>query len=397
MLAILSASGVGITRTCERLLVSDLVIYEEAEVSQDSSAPPSRGEGEREQTNGAAHRQVTLRDVADAAGVHISTASRALDDRQTWRLSAETVKRVREAAATLGYLPDLVASGLKRGKTKTVGVVVAGFDNPYNAPLIRGISWGLEAKGFIALVAETAESHDRFERILLHLMQRRVDAIITAAVRRDDRGLIEKVIGQKIPVVLVTRSLPGTPFPTVLHDDVAGGALAAQHLIRLGHRRLAQLRGPADIDTFERRTEGFRKAVEVAEAVDLTIDQRAESPDVNNGRWLMELTLAQDVAPTAVFCPTDTMAVGALEAVAGRGLRCPDDVSIVGYNDTELAAHLSPPLTSVRLPSEELGRAAAEAAIKAINDPEAEPIHRLMPATLIERRSTTEVSRTRVS
>jgi LacI family transcriptional regulator len=363
-------------------------------VSNEKITLPKQGEGERGRGNGSQNRPVILRDVADAAGVHISTASRALDDRQTWRLSAETVKRVREAAASLGYMPDLVASGLKRGQTKTVGVVVAGFDNPYNAPLIRGISWTLEASGFIALVAETGESHERFERILFHLMQRRVDAIITAAVRRDDRGLIEKVIGEKIPVILVTRSFKDAPYPTVLHDDVAGGALAAQHLIRLGHRRLAQLRGPADIDTFERRQEGFSKAVKaasLAEAVDLTIDQRAESPDVNNGRWLMELTLAQEVAPTAVFCPTDTMAVGALEAVAGRGLRCPEDISIVGYNDTELAAHLSPPLTSVRLPSEELGRVAAEAALQAINDPDAEPPHHLLPATLIERRSTTEL------
>lgn len=361
-------------------------------MTQESSAPPSSGGNKRRQIDRALQRQVTLRDVADQAGVHISTASRALDDRQTWRLSDGTVKRVREAAATLGYLPDLVASGLKRGQTKTVGVVVAGFDNPYNAPLIRGISSVLEANGFIALVAETGESHERFERILWHLMQRRVDAIITAAVRRDDRELIESVVGQKVPIVLVTRSLPGADYPTVLHDDVAGGALAAQHLIRLGHRRLAQLRGPVDIDTFDRRGKGFRKAIEVAGAVDLTIDERAESPDVSNGRRLMELTLSQNDPPTAVFCPTDMMAVGGLEALAGRGLRCPENVSVVGYNDTELATHLSPPLTSVRLPSEESGSAAAKAALRAISDPGAEPTHFMLPATLIERRSTAELN-----
>jgi LacI family transcriptional regulator len=349
--------------------------------------------GPAKPTRERVRRKVSLKDVADRAKVHVSTASRALDDTRSRGLRAATIKRVRAAATELGYVPDLVASGLKRGTSKTVGVVVADLDNPYNAPLIRGIARELEQDNFVALVAETGESRERLERLLRHLMQRRVDAIITAATHLDDAEMLDRTVDDEVPVVLAVRSLPGSRYAAVVHDDRTGGALAAQHLIGLGHATLAQLRGPANVDTFVRRAEGFHHAVEVARRADVTITESAVAPTLEEGRRLMGLVLNTPSPPTAVFAPTDVMAVGALEAISGRGLTCPDDISVIGYNDVPLSSHLSPPLTTIRLPSVDVGRAAARMALQLIADPDAPPEVVRLPATLVERRSTGPVPR----
>ncbi len=331
---------------------------------------------------------MTLREVADRAGVHVSTASRALDDNQSRRIGKSTVARVKRAAEELGYTRDLVATGLKRGRTHTVGVVVADLENPYNARLIRGVARTLEQHGMVALIVETGEDKDRLERLLRHFMERRVDAIITAATHLDDRALLDRVVGDSVPVVLAVRGLRDGAYSMVVHDDRGGGALAAQHLIGLGHRSVAQLRGPEDIDTFVRRAEGFAGAAAAAGCADPTLDESAKVPTMSEGRRLMELTLAAGASFTGVFAPTDVMAVGALEALAGRGLSCPEDISVVGYNDVPLVGHLSPPLSTIRLPSEEVGGLAAEVAVRRILDPESEVEQIQLPASLVERRST---------
>lgn len=333
--------------------------------------------------------QVTLKDVAELARVHLSTASRALDPAQLQRISTATVAKVQAAATELGYTPDLVAAGLKRGRTTTVGVVVGDFDNPYIGPLIRGIAGVLDARGFVALVAETAEDRERLERTLKHLVSRRVDAIITTAAHLDDARLLRRLLGPTLPLVLAVRSIPGSSLPAVIHDDFRGAELAAEHLIDLSHRVVAQLCGPVDIDTFVRRTEGFRTRVATAGLVDVTVDARARVPTLGEGRRLMKLTLERATRrPTAIFAHNDLMAVGALETLEAASLRCPDDVSIIGYNDVPLASHLSPALTTIRMPSEELGRCAGQLALDLIEGakPESDVIR--IPATLVVRDST---------
>jgi LacI family transcriptional regulator len=333
---------------------------------------------------------VTLRDVAERAGVHVSTASRALDEGRSARIGSATIERVRSVAAEMGYSRDLLASGLKRGETKTIGVVVADLDNPHNAPVIRGIAGQLEAADFVPLVAETAESRERFERVLTHLTQRRIDALITSAVHLDGAEILARLVPPETPVVLAIRSLPGTHHGAVVHDDATGGSLAAQHLVSLGHRRLAQLAGPSDIDTFVRRAEGFTRAVAAAAREEVSLPVRGSAaPDFDEGRRLMEGLLDLPDPPTAVFAPTDVMAVGALDAISGRGLRCPEDISVVGYNDIPMSRYVSPPLTTIELPSEELGAEAARMALGALaGEGGEEPELVQLPASLVVRRST---------
>jgi LacI family transcriptional regulator len=332
--------------------------------------------------------KVTLRDVAERAGVHVSTASRALDEGSASRIGAATAERVRGAAEELGYSRDLLASGLKRGETRTIGVVVADLDNPNNAGLIRGIARVLEDADFIPVVAETAESRERFERLLNHFVQRRIDVLITSAVHLDGATILRDLLGPDLPVVLAIRSLPGTDYNAVIHDDATGGALAAQHLVSLGHKRIAQLAGPTDIDTFVRRSAGFSRAVTAAGRDEILLPGDSAAPSFDEGRRRMSELLDLPTRPTAVFAPTDVMAVGALDAIAGRGLRCPEDMSVVGYNDIPMSRYISPPLTTVELPSEGLGAEAARMALDSVADPEARGKLVELPASLVVRRST---------
>lgn len=338
---------------------------------------------------GRARRKVTLRDVAALAGVHVSTASRALDSAGECRIGTETAERVRSAAAELGYSRDLLAAGLKRGMTQSVGVVISNFDNPFNTGVIRGISRVLEADEFVPLVAETGDNRERFELLLDHLVGRRVDAVITSAVHLDGGEVLGRLDEAGVPVVLAGRGLPGTDHNSVLHDDVAGGALAARHLASLGHQRLAQLSGPADIDTFIRRAEGFSDAVSAAGIEEIEAPAPGSvTPTFIEGRRLMGALLDAPTRPTGVFAPSDVMAVGALDAIASRGLGCPEDVSVVGYNDIPVSRFVSPPLTTIYVPVEELGAEAARMALAAIGEPGPWGQTVQLPARLIERRST---------
>lgn len=337
-------------------------------------------------------RPPTMRDVAERADVHLSTASRALDPQQSGRLAAETVRRVAAAAAELGYAPDLLAAGLKRRRTRTVGVVVADFENPFTGPLSRGVGSVLAEHEHVALFAETEERGDRLEAILKHFSQRRADAIVVTAAHVGDGAILTAAM-RDVPIVLAIRGVPEIELPTVLHDDFNGASLAAAHLLDQGHARFAQLCGPADIDTFQRRRDGFTARLARERLRPVTGGSSATAPTAAEGRRLMELVLTEAAAtstkpPTAVFAPSDVMAVGAIEALVAHGLSCPTDVSIVGYNDIPLVGHLSPPLTTIRLHSEELGRTAGRLALQVIADPGLTNEVLRLPAVLVERGST---------
>lgn len=334
-------------------------------------------------------RSVTLKDVARAAGVHVSTASRALDPAKSWRISPETIARVNLAVERLGYTPDMIAKGLKRGTTMMVGVVVPDLENPFWGSMIRGIGEQVEERGLVTVVTETLESHDRLARALNSLLSRRVDAVVVAAARNTDLYLLSE-FAEKIPaLVLAVRNITASGLPHVTQDDRHGGELVGVHLAELGHKVVAQLRGPGDIELFEHRTEGFRRAAATGGLVEVTVSESAREVTVGEGRRLMQLTFGQNRSnpPTAVFAHADVMAIGAIEELEARGLRCPDDVSVIGYDDAPLVSHVNPPLSTIRLPGHGLGRAAGRAVVRMIDDPSASYAETI-PAELIARGST---------
>jgi LacI family transcriptional regulator len=332
---------------------------------------------------------VTLEDVARAAGVHYSTVSRALDPNKVWRVNAATRKRVQTVARRMGYQRDMVASGLKRGRTHTVAVVVPDLGNPTIAPILRGIANRLESAGLMSLVSETQDDSERLEWILNHLVSRRVDAIILTAARLVDGPALRRFGRQRIPVVLAVRQVPGSRLPACTNDELMGGTLAAEHLLGLGHSRLAQLRGPSDFFSTMERAQGFSKAIASAGATEVTVPTASGLPTIDEGIRLMRMLLDRArSAPTAVFAHHDLLALGALVAMRERGLECPKHISLIGFHDLPQVDRVTPALTTIRQPSEELGRLAAEMTVTILNSPSRPPSSRSLAPALIVREST---------
>ena len=228
----------------------------------------------------------------------------------------------------------------------------------------------------------------RFE--CFRLVGRRVDGVITTAARLQDQGSLVALAEQGVPVVLAVRTLAGSGLPSVLHDDVGGGRLAAEHLLGLGHERLAQVQGPGDVEPFRERTRGFLDGMGGRPRGAIVVDvEPATRPTVAEGERVMnDLLDAAETLPSGVFVQNDTLALGALKALRDRGLRCPEDVSIVGYNDAFFAAHTCPPLTTLRLPGYEVGRLAGTLVIETIEEAISPRASVTVPALLVARRST---------
>jgi len=301
----------------------------------------------------------------------------------------KTAAHVAAVAREMGYKANVVARGLRSGRSSTVGVLVADLENTYITPVIHGIADALESQGYMALVVETQDDHDRLVRLLDRLLVRRIDALITSAARLGDAEALTAVHASGTPVVLAVRGLHGSGLPMVVHDDVRGGQIAATHLADLGHRRVAQLAGPRDIEPFARRTRGFATRARELSLEDVTVDEAAQVPSASEGRRLMLKTMSSvKPLPTAVFAQNDLMALGAVEALSAAGLRCPRDISVIGYNDAPLMDHTFPALTTIRLNSREIGRIAALTALAAIEDPRESPKSSILPPQLIVRDST---------
>ncbi|MEE8600599.1 LacI family DNA-binding transcriptional regulator [Euzebya tangerina] len=336
--------------------------------------------------------KVTLKDVARQAGVHVSTVSRALDPQKSQLVGDSTRARVRAAAVELGYQGDAIASGLRRGRTNTFAIVVADLGNPFIAPVLRGIENGLGGRGVMPLVAETQDDSERMEQVMHAVLGRRVDAVITTAARHGDEQLLRR-IARQVPLVLAVRHLPDSGLSAIVHDDERGGRLAAEHLVSAGHRRIAQLCGPVNVSSFQERTAGFRSYLELRSIVSLEPPERAAFPTLQEGQRLMSRLLdSLHEPPTAVFAHNDLMAFGALDVLKERGLSCPEDVAVMGYNDTQMTRYTAPPLTTIRLPGYELGRLAADAATMLIEAGGGATPKLTLPPVLVPRASTMDWS-----
>lgn len=330
----------------------------------------------------------TLKDVAALAGVHPTTASRALDPAKSHLVSEETRHRILRISAELGYQVNAMARSLRTGSSGLIGMVVADVSNPFLPPILRAIEQVIRHEGLMLLIAETHDDARTMQEILGHFARRRVDAIILTAAHQGDLELV-RAAAASTPVVLAVRSVDGGNFPTVTHDDRLGGRLAAQHLVELGHQDVAQLRGPEDVSSFSGRSAGFYSVLSETTAREVGSGLVAASPTVEEGRRLTaELLAAGGRRPTAIFAHNDQMAVGAMDALREAGLSCPRDISIVGYNDAPLADHIDPPLTTIRLPASELGRRVARLALEQLSEdpPEASMVR--LPPQLVIRRST---------
>lgn len=273
-------------------------------------------------------------------------------------------------ADSLGYRPDAPTGGVG---VRTVGLVVPDIANPNVAPVVRGIEDTLDGHGLVPVISETRDNRTRARRVLDHLLRRRVDAVITTATRSGDRTLVEE-FARHVPTVLAVRPLLDSGLATVAGDDRMGAGMVAGHLAGLGHQRVAQLTGPRDVANFALRSEGFAVTAQRAGLRVLEIPETASAPTLAEGRRLMLALLQRHPhPPTGVFAHNDLMAFGALAVLRKYGVACPDDLSLVGYDDSPAAALTHPTLSTVRLPGYELGCRAAAAAVRLLGRSPADP------------------------
>jgi LacI family transcriptional regulator len=330
----------------------------------------------------------TLRDVARLAGVHPGTVSRALNPQTRGLVNARTARRVMDAAAELGYRPNPIARGLRTNRSHTIGVLVPDLMNPLFAAVVRGIEDGLREGGYTPLIANTDNDAEREQIAYEAMSARQVDGFIAATARRD-HWLLADQVRSGATVVLVNRRVDSDLIPAVTGDDHEGIRLAVEHLAALGHRRIAHLAGSQTLYTGWSRHQGF---VDAMRAGDLELD-----PDLivfsevfterEGARCCGEL-LGRRRDFTAIVAGNDLLALGCYDALEQHGLRCPEDVSVVGYNDMPFVDRFRPPLTTVRVPHYELGATAAGLMLEQLRGTDLPPRQLLLPPELVIRGST---------
>jgi LacI family transcriptional regulator len=301
------------------------------------------------------------------------------------RITAETTRRVKEAAMQLGYVPDQIGRSLRTNRSLTVGVLVPDLGNPVFPPIVRGIEDTLRSAGYEALIANTDDSPEREARLIGVLKSRSCDGFVIASSRYNAPAVTS--LAETAPVVVVNR-LVDTTVASVASDDRKGMAQAVSHLVGLGHVEIAHVSGPENLSMTTLRRTAFEDAMRDA---GLTIDPglvtAAERYAADEGEIAFADMLSKR-SPTAVIAGNDMIAIGCYAALRRHGLRCPTDVSVIGFNNMPLSGFFDPPLTTVAIPQYEIGAAAAEVVLHRIAADSSEPEHRLLPTELVLRGST---------
>ncbi len=311
-------------------------------------------------------RPATLRDVAAAARVHPATASRALNPGTRLLVSEETARRVTEAAERLGYRPNPVARSLRTRRSHTIGVIIPDLNNPLFPPIVRGLEDRLAGHGYVALIGNTDADLSRERMVFDQMRARHVDGFVLATASLNNPILAEAAEAD-LPVVLMNRTAQGYPFSSVSVDNEQGVRAAVAHLVALGHTRIGHIAGPQEISTGEARLRGFLDGMRthglaVADSQVVYASALSIEEGLRCGRELLEA----HGGLTAIVAGNDMLALGCYGALDELGLRCPEEVSVIGFNDMPFVDRLRPPLSTVRFPHYQLGTEAAKLLLERI-------------------------------
>jgi LacI family transcriptional regulator len=300
-----------------------------------------------------ARGMVGIKDVAEQAGVSIATVSNVVN--RPHLVSAETRDRVQAVIQALGYVRDESARQLRAGRSRTLALLVLDLSNPFFVDVARGAEEAAHAAALNMITCNSGQRADREASYLAMLAEQRVRGVLVSPVGTAAASLA-LFRRSKIPYVLVDRRSLDGACCSVSVDDVAGGAIAARHLIETGHRRIAFVNGPDVLVQCREREQGFRSAIGDAEVSLIEVG----ALNVGSGRDAGARILGLSPRPTAIFCANDLLALGVLQAMVSAGVRVPEDVAIIGYDDIEFASAAAVPLTSVRQPAARIGQKAAE-------------------------------------
>ncbi|MFB9376523.1 LacI family DNA-binding transcriptional regulator [Kineococcus gynurae] len=330
---------------------------------------------------------VGIKDVAREAGVSVGTVSNVLN--RPDKVTPAVREQVEATIRRLGYVRNESARQLRAGSSRTIALVVLDVANPFFADVISGAEEAAEDVGALVVVANSAGDPGREARHLARLEAQQVMGVLLSPVRTQTSEEVDGIDLRSTPVVLVDRGTASSRAPSVAVDDVRGGELAGAHLRARGHTSIAFVGGPEHLAQVRDRLAGLRLAahggarVEVLTVPDLSIRAGSAAAAQLFATWP-----GREGRPTAVFCANDLLALGVLNECIRRGVRVPDDLAIVGYDDISFAGTAAVPLTSVRQPREQLGRTAVELLLETVADPGGgRRRHVLFTPDLVERES----------
>jgi LacI family transcriptional regulator len=322
---------------------------------------------------------VTVYDVASAAGVSIASVSRALNGQPG--VGRATVEKIQRVATELGWSPNDIARSLTEKTTRTIALVVPDITNPFFPELVKGVQTAADERQYTLLLANSGEETEKFLRDLEVLRRKQVDGVILISDHRDQTRVAEICAG--IPVVALDRDLGDPQASVVGVDHEQGAQTAVEHLIALGHRRIAHIAGPSDIEVSARRRAGWERALAGA-GLAADPDLVVEGTFLEQGGFEAGVRLLERLDEfTAVFAANDLTAVGFLAACASKGVQVPGDVSVVGFDGIHLTRYTTPTLTTVAQPIFELGQRAGELLLEAIASDDPVKVSEILPTQLL--------------
>lgn len=313
----------------------------------------------------------TMKDVARVAGVSTSTVSHVINGD---RFVSEAVReKVLQAVKQLNYAPSALARSLKINQTRTIGMLLTASSNPFYAEVVRGVERSCYERGYSLILCNTEGDPERMSRSLETLLQKRVDGLLLMC--SESSALSPDIMGRypSLPTVM----MDWAPFEgcggVIKDNSLQGGEIATRYLITQGYRRIACITGPLDKTTAHNRLEGYRKAMDDAGLPRPSFYEVSGDFEFASGYQAMQQLLRLELPPEAVFACNDAMAVGVYRALHQAGLSIPEDVAVMGYDDIELARYLSPPLTTIQQPKDELGELAIDTLLYRMTDPYSPP------------------------
>ena len=326
----------------------------------------------------------TMNDVARAAGVSVATVSRALAGSGAG-VSPELRERVLAAVAELDYHPNHLPRNLRAKSSRTIGLVISDIDNPFFTAIVRGAEDVAHRRGYTMVLANTDEDAEREELVLQTMAAERAAGVVVASTGLHSKG-VKRLISTGIPVVALDRRIAGAHVDTVVVDNETAAYEAVRHLASLGHRRVAMVGGPGKVSAIREREAGYERAVRdhgLARGLLRHADLREPG-----GRDATRALFAETERPTAIFSVNNMTTIGVLHALRDLGLRAPDDVSVIGFDDIPTGDLLDPPLSVVRQPTYQLGARAAELLLRRVAEPDAPVQEVVLAASLVVRPST---------
>lgn len=327
----------------------------------------------------------TMRDVAEHARVSVTTVSHVIND--TRPVSEELRQRVLQAMRDLGYQPNRLARSLRRGQTHTIGMIIPDTTNPFFAEVARGVEDTSFERGYSVILCNSDGNLDKELLYTNVLVEKQVDGILFVAAGMSTERILE-LQRRNIPLVLIDRDLPDAAVDSVLTDNAHGGRLATQHLIELGHTRIACVTGPSELTPSADRVIGYREAlIQSNLAIDGALIVKGDFQYASGYAAGTQLLGLAD-PPTAIFACNDLMAIGVVSAALQGGLRVPDDFSVIGFDDIRLAAFANPPLTTIAQPKYEIGVVAVTLLLERMRTPDLGARRQVLDTHLLTRGST---------